>query len=484
MSRSWWRRLTIGRTFAGLLMLAVFFAAARTPADTDVWWHLATARQIMAEGFVRVDPFSATKAGEPWINHSWGSQLLLYGLWRLAGHAGLVVWTAGLATAGMALVYGLGRGPAYHRALPMMLGLTTAIAFWSPRPHMTSFLLCAVVWWILLSDQRGERDWLWAVPPLIALWANLHGGFALGWILLLGTLAGRLLDRRRGGVGAPASSLSRLALVTGASFLAPLVNPYGWRILLVPFDTVRLGSLRLYIDEWASPDFHDLRALPFAVLLVSVLLVAALARTRVSGPEALLVAGAGLMALLAARNVAFFAIVATPLLMRSFDRLLTSLRLRVAVSSSVSTAGALLHVCILLVAILAVGFKTVSVADPSRVAAAEAQLLPAGAARHLSQNPPAGGMFNAYNFGGYLLWSLPEVRVFIDGRTDLYGDAFTTRVIEAERGNGWEGLLDEYGVSTAVVETNSHLDAALEADSGWSLGYEDAIATVYERTGS
>ena len=75
------RRLTIERAAAIILFALLFALATRIPVDTDVWWHLRAGQYTLANGMIRVDPFSFTKLGEPWINHSWGSQLVLYAVW-------------------------------------------------------------------------------------------------------------------------------------------------------------------------------------------------------------------------------------------------------------------------------------------------------------------------------------------------------------------------------------------------------------------
>ncbi len=133
------RQLTIERAAVIILFMLLFALATRIPVDTDTWWHIRSGEYTLTQGMIYADPFSFTKAGEPWINHSWGAQIALYAIWQIAGNFGLAVFVAGLATAGMWFVYKMSAGSAYLRAFAIVLGAATAAVFWSPRPQMFSF---------------------------------------------------------------------------------------------------------------------------------------------------------------------------------------------------------------------------------------------------------------------------------------------------------------------------------------------------------
>src|SRR5262249_10403855 len=138
---------------------------------------------------------SFTKLGQPWINHSWGAQLVIYAAWTLAGSFGLSFFVSALATAGMFFIYKMCEGSAYLRAFPLVLGAATAAVFWSPRPQMFSFFLSAVVLYLLYLYRRKKVDRLWLNPIIMGVWGNLHAGFSIGFIFLGGTIAGEILGR-------------------------------------------------------------------------------------------------------------------------------------------------------------------------------------------------------------------------------------------------------------------------------------------------
>src|SRR5690606_8037518 len=322
------RSLTIERLTTAILFLLLFAMAVRVPLDTDTWWHLRTGEQIVETGRVpQEDSFSHTRAGKPWVDHSWGAQVILYGIYRVSGggvigdggSVGLALYTAALATAGMAVVYRMCEGTAYLRAFVVVLGAAAAAVFWSPRPQMFSFFFTALTLYLLHLYKREETDRLWLLPPLMMLWANLHGGFAIGFIIMFGVIVGEslgaLLDphdsRAIGWAG-----VRRLVIVTVASILAVTINPYGVRMIAVPFQTIGIGALQDFIQEWTSPDFHQPQVWPFAVLLVGLLAAAGVSERRIDWSSLALASGTALMALMAGRNIAVFALVATPVLSR------------------------------------------------------------------------------------------------------------------------------------------------------------------------
>ncbi len=148
------RRLTIERSMTIILFALIFALAARVPVDTDTWWHIRSGEYTLTHGMIYADPFSFTKVGETWINHSWGSQIVLYAAWQIGGAAGLSIFMASLATAGMYFVYKMCEGSPYLRAFALILGSAAAAVFWSPRPQMFSFLLSAVVLYLLYLYRR------------------------------------------------------------------------------------------------------------------------------------------------------------------------------------------------------------------------------------------------------------------------------------------------------------------------------------------
>ena len=104
------------------------------------------------------------------------------------------------------------------------------------------------------------------------------------------------------------------------------------------------------------------------------------------------------------------------------------------------------------------------------------------AVAYIQEQSPPGQLFNSYNWGGYLLWALPEYPVFVDGRTDLYNDELIGEWISVMRvEDGWQDVLDEYNINLILIEAGSTLDRVLEREQEWQLAYSDELSVVYYR---
>lgn len=462
--------------------VAVVVIATRPPTDTDTWWHIRSGAWTLTHGFIYADPFSHTRADVVWINHSWGAQVALWGVYQLAGEAGLALYTTTLAAVGMGFLWAAGSGSAYVRGFVLVLASATAAVFWSARPQMLTFALSAITLWVLwaLLEHRHDRTW-WLVPLLWA-WGNLHAGFSIGFILIGGAVAGGAAERLLGHDGALSWAQLRKLVVVGLAGVAVLVvNPYGPRLLLVPFQTIGLATLGDFIQEWNPPDFHNPQFLPFIVLLAALIALVGASPRRLRPTHIVLLSGTLYLALTGARNVALFATVAAPVLMAHADALL---RERGGRARPLGRVPFVMGVANALLAGLLVGGGLALVAGnlaPARVAAEQAAVLPVAAADYLRAETPPGRLFNSYNWGGYLMFAVPHYPVFVDGRTDLYGDAFLREYLQIYTASGdWAAALDRYDVNLIVVERGSPLAAAVAAN-GWQLAHQDDIAVVYTR---
>ncbi|MBC7809838.1 MAG: hypothetical protein H7175_01755, partial [Burkholderiales bacterium] len=356
----------------------------------------------------------------------------------------------------------------------------TAAVFWSPRPQMFSFVLSAVVLYVLWRYRNGRG--LWLIVPIMVLWGNLHAGYSIGFILLAGAIAGEALNTLTGVEGAVGwRGVGKLILVTAVSAVALLVNPYGADILRVPFETVNIGALQAFIVEWQSPDFHNRQMWPFAAFVLAVLGAAGASQRRFNWTDFLLVAGTAFLSFYAARNIATFAVVATPILTQHLDALLTERGWTFHPVKFVSPRMGLLNAALVVIIGLAALLQVVGGSLPRITRAEYSRSLPVLAAEYINAERPAGPMFNSYNWGGYLMFTLPDYPVFVDGRTDLYGDFLNVYYNTTNGGDGWRETLDEYGINLVVVEAGGGLARNLRVDTGWRLAYEDDLAAVFVR---
>lgn len=480
------QRLTIERTLTIVLFILIFAIAARIPVDTDTWWHLRSGETILQSGFIYTDPFSFTMQGQAWIDHSWGAQVIMSLFWNVGGYLGLTIYMAGLATAGMIFVWLACTGNGYLRAFAIVLGAAAAAVFWSPRPQMISFFLSAVILYLLLDFQRGKRDRLWFIPVIMAIWGNLHAGFSIGLILMVALIAGETM----GNLFAPnrESKVSwrgvrKLCLIFVVSLAAICINPYGLQMLTVPFQTVGIGALQNFIQEWNSPNFHERQMLPFLALLFLTFGAVGASARRLTWTDFFLYSGTAYLALNAGRNVALFAIAVTPMLTHYTNSVLEERGWVFRPQRRVTRMMAIANVAIIVLVGLGAAVKVLAVMTPQSVREALALTLPVAAVEHLNSERPPENLFNSYNWGGYLTYFAQDYPVFVDGRTDLYGDSFLTSAYlnTALGGEGYAAVLDQYGINTLLIETGSGLANALKASPDWEVTYEDDMASVIIR---
>jgi hypothetical protein len=329
------------------------------------------------------------------------------------------------------------------------------------------------------------------------VWANVHGGFAIGFMLMLAYVLGEAINNITRHQDDPVvrwSRLKYLGMAIGVSLLVVVINPHTWRMWIYPFQTVGIGALRDFIQEWQSPDFHLAHAQPFILMLLFIVIAVARAGRSADWTDLTLVGLWMAWALFAARNIAIFGLVTTPVLARYADLAWTRQwqvwgysRVPFATNSRRQsyTPRLLSYVNWLLLGLVLVAatVKIMIPLTPQTNLDAEQKSLPYEAVEFIKSNRPPGPMFNSYNWGGYLIFKLwPDYPVYIDGRTDLYDDDFIRHYIDVMVANdGWQDALREDGINLVVIEKNSTLAKFLRQDPGWEELHADEMAAIFER---
>lgn len=495
MGRSTSTSASRNELFIGLLTaVLVFLMAARTPLDSDLFWHLRAGSDALDTARpVLVDTYSYTRAGQTWVNHSWLGQVVLALVYRLAGWTGLAALVAGLAAGSMFLLYRRMAGPFLWRAFMIVLGALVVAPVWSPRPQIFSLFLLVILDGLLLSSLNLRAKAAWTAV-LFVIWSNLHGGYVLGLLLLVCRACGILLDRWTG--REPGSGREPVLFPLGlglAGFLLAAVNPNGMAMWRVPFQTVGVGALQTAIPEWASPDFHDLTQQPFLWLLAALLLAFGLSGRPVGGFDLVKTVLFAMMGLAARRNFGPFGLLALlPLADYGWTAVIASMpRIRFQPRAGGSISPGLqraLNLIIFFLLALAAAGKLAVVSHPAAVAVYLPAAYPAGAVEFLRERRPEGRLFSTYAWGGFLIWALPGKPVFVDGRTDLYGDEIIGQWLSilaleppGEGRPGWQQLLDRWQADLVLVEPGQPLARALHS-SGWQVLYSDTTSILLERS--
>jgi hypothetical protein len=446
--------------------------------DSDFWWHLKTGQYIVENHALPVpDPFAFTtaSAGQAYpgeavtrhfnLTHEWLAQVLFYVVWRVTGFGGVVLFRATLLAAfcGLAGLVAWRRCAGFYRSLAAACAAAgMAIPFALDRPYLITFLLLAATIAIL-----EYRRYVWLLPPLFLIWANCHGGFFLGW-LVLGAYSAEALWQRSG-------DARRLCLVSALSVLLSGVNPNGYRILQVLL-YYRSSSQTRNLLEWARPAWFGWSE--FTVLWLGAVLLMLWAWRRVRPVDWILFPAFAAAAFSAQRNTILVGLIA-PIVIVSYFPWKRRLPALAPFAASL---------------VLIASGMAATWGNAFQLRAAEWRY-PAGAADFLLAHHVAGPIFNTYEYGGYLIWRLwPEQRVFIDGRSlseSLFQDYGRILYnVEESGGNNAQQLLDRYGVQTIVMNTFEYSQglvyrlAPALADpqqTEWKLVYADPTAIVLMR---
>ena len=457
--------------------MGIVSLAVRPAVDPDLWWHLRTGQLTLQNHAVfRIDPYSFTRGGQAWINHEWLSDVLMFGLYRLGGWGGLMVTFAVVIAAAYLLAFRRCSGRPYLAGILTTWAALASLPVWGVRPQVLSLFLASLFLVLYDISQSRPRTLWWAVP-LMLLWVNLHAGYALGIgllvLLLVGDAADAIIGSEPSAHAAP--RIRTMALVIAGCLAVVPINPYGTKMYLYPLATLRSVSMQSKIAEWFSPNFHDPKYLPLALLMLATIAALALSTRRLRAGELLLLLAANLAALLSVRHIAIYALIAVPILSKLLAGRFEGRSRGRAVPFAIAavTNGAML---VAFTTFIALHIRTTVKGQTE----AEANAFPVRAVSFLATQRPPGPMLNHYDWGGYLIWRLyPDCRVFIDGRADVYGDSLMKDFDNANSLSGdWRGVLQRWKIRTIILPPDSPLITALQSSSDWKQLYSDSQATI------
>ena len=450
--------------YAGLLALG-----NRMLADPDTFWQIKVGQWILDNGAVpRADIFSFTLHGQPWISTQWLAQACYALAFSVAGWAGPVVLTAAsIATAFALLAWLLERRLDKFIVLVLLLA---ALAIASPhflvRPHALAIpLMVAWVAGLIAAADRGGTP-SFSLPPLMTLWANLHGSFVFGLVLIGAIGLDALMNVER---PARVQLLLRWFVFGLVALAASCITPYGWDSLLAARNILNLGAALSMITEWRPADFTRFGAFEGVLLLG----LGAILFKGLKLPLMRIVLTLGLlhMALASARNATVLAlllpiVLAAPLAAR-FGGAVVSPPNGGQLRSMVALAA-----LAVIVSMTAIVITTSRYAPPSGIAPAVAALKERGVSRVL----------NDYDFGGYLIWA--GVPVAIDGRTELYGERFMVeldRTMTLKSPDALFVMLKSYRIDATLLWRRTPAAQLLDHVDGWKKVFADDNVVAHVR---
>jgi hypothetical protein len=445
----------------------------RLLGDPDTYSHVALGRWILDHRAVPTgDPFSETMRGAHWLAFEWLSEVAYAGAYALGGWAAVAALAAAAAAAafGQLTRFLLRQWP----PVPTLIAMLAALVLTSPhilaRPHLLALPL--MVGWVaaLIRAVDTGRPPPWHMIPLMTLWANLHGSFSFGLVMIGPIVCEALCDASR-------SERWRVArqwmLFAALALAAACLNPYGPQMILVTLHTAMLGDALRIVTEWQPQDFS--RPDAFEIVMLASFGYALYHGVKLPPLRILMLFGVLQLSLSQARHADLLGLLAPLFLARPLARQFGALA---------ASPGALVTRCFSAWPAVATGLLLVAV---TAVLVARDDIAPAAnitPARALKSFDVAkvGPILNDYDFGGYL--DFVGIAPFVDGRAELYGRDFILRyhnAVSLENLPDFLRLLDEYRIGVTLLAPTTPAVALLDRLPGWQRVYADNVAVVHER---
>lgn len=490
-----------------LLFLFFINLTLQPLVEPDFGWHLRTGIDLLSHEWhmPQTDPYSHTMPEWPWVEHAWltdGIIAIIYTGLGASGGLGVIVFFAGIITGAFLLAAATARAGRTVQCLAMAGAAWVALPFLGARIQMITLLGLALVLWLWSRYQTRQSASLWMVPPLVLLWANLHGGFTaglftFGLILSVAAVIRLIADARPQFVDCieePVLSwrqINHMAVILGIALSVTLINPYGWRLYQEIGQSLSDRFMIDTLQEWQPVSVSHRAGMTYVVFLASLGLAMLCFYRRVE-PTRWAVLGVFLaLSLRHWRNVPFFLLVSIPLAAEMVQVVIGWLADKVPTFRHQMRQWLIGVTVAVAAGIVLLGSEHLERVAESGLSPAkffETTEYPIEAVQWIQEHRSELGerLYNDYGFGGFLLWWLPDEKIFIDGRMPAWriGDRWIFYDYIAL--TSWDhpalGVLDKYAVDWAMTTTGEILDRALSLQPAWRVRYTDHKVRIYGRT--
>ncbi|HAO94217.1 MAG: hypothetical protein A2X99_08370 [Deltaproteobacteria bacterium GWB2_55_19] len=478
----------------GALILVISFQKQHW--DSDILWALKSGEWILERFEVPLtDPFSYTFGGKPWVDFTWGFQVLARLFYDYLGKwAGLYVLQAGLISATFAFMYVTLRRTiegVWPAIALLYLAFITAHTRFIIRPHLFEYFFVSLYFMLFTLYERKNRPvYLYALIPLQVVWVNVHSSAILGLFMAGSYAAGEVIDalREKRLKRALDGDIKRYSFIAAVLPIASLLNPYGLKLVVFAFihNSVDNKDALRHIGEWTKPHLKELffyfypfppDRFAFALLAALTAIAILLNLRRLKARSVFLMLAAVYMAVSHVRWIALFAFFAVPVIALNIAGALDEKKDR----PILKTAAFLLSLCLavaLVYDIASPGFRR-----HLGLGLSEGQF-PSGTVDFMRRNNIRGNIYNEYVFGGYLINEYPEVKVFIDGRTPtVYSSYFfwTSRLVNDRK--LWDKVVEEHSIDMALVKLDSAFCGKLRENDEWAPVSFDQTSALFLKKG-
>ena len=457
--------------------LPVLGALIANLSSVDLAYHLRAGAMILDIGAIPSrDMFTFTAAGAPWLDQQWGAQVILAAVYRLGGWTGLVLLRAALVGVLFAVVLATCRraGLTQRTAawLTLAVFIVTAVAL-ALRPQLFGMLLFAFVVYLVV-DGRAHPNRLWLVLPIVAAWANLHGSFFLGPLIVGLAWLSDAHDRVPGA--------HRTLAVALLAALAACLNPFGPQVWAYAAGLTTNAGVTARITEWQPTSVQSVPGILFFASAIAVAAIVARARRRLPWPALLWLAVFFAIGVYAARGVAWWPIGVLPVV----APLLAAGRANATSRTTERPRRPNLAIAVAVVVVAIAVLPAWRPADPGWGApSGVVGSAPSGITAALrAMAGPADRLLNPQPWGSWFEFALPGLPVAIDSRIEVFPktvwDDYET---VSSASPGWVAILDRWGVTIIATsrDEDGTLAAALAASAAWKQTYADADGALFVR---
>jgi hypothetical protein len=477
------------KAFSFPMMLATFLVGGVAASvrlfdvDPDSWWHIKVGESVLAtHHFPTTDPYSFTVHGQLWLAYEWLGEIVLATAQRLGGLRGLDALLIALGCVVMLAIYAFatirtGNSKAGFAAASILLIL--ARPSFSLRPQMFGYLFLVLTLIALELFRQGKRGALWGLPLLMLAWVNIHGSWVIGMGAIFVYWMSGLVEFQVGGIETQrwsADDRRRISFVFLLCLCVLPFTPYGTRIAMSPFEYASSLPLNVTkIMEWQPMAFNLAGGKIFLALLLGFVVVQIAFRYTWNLAELALFLFGTVMACLHIRFLLVFVPFFAPILAVMIARWMRAYEAR--------KDRFVLNAALMAVVAFGVVRYFPSRAQLERIVS---EKWPVDAVEYLNTHEVPGPMYNAYGFGGYLVWTRgPEHKVFIDGRADVYerGGVFADYLHISRLEPGALSVLRNYGIRSCLINRDEALGTLLAASPDWKRVYSDSVAALYVHQG-
>jgi hypothetical protein len=483
------QKLPMRVIFLGAIIALILILALKSPSDPDMGWHLRNGQLFLeTKKLFATDPYSYTMSDFPLIAHSWATDIIIFKLnqwgkfWLLAIFFSLITGLAFfIATSSV-------KAKTEYKLIAVLLGVMASLPILGVRSQMITLLFLGVLLNILFEySENPQTGKIFFLPFIFFFWTNLHGGFFIGMTTLIifgGIEFFRIIGQKIfKSISVHSNLLFQRWLVLLYVFFfclfATFVNPYGYRIYEEVFHTIFNPLQMSFISEWFPITFNNPMASQFTIYLVLLGILLIFYWRRL--PFAYL----GLVIIFIFitfphwRNMPLLVMISLPFLVKIVEELTKD-----------SLAEFTRKGWVVLILLILLGYHIQKMVNNILPEIKSEKLMainngyPYYATSWLKEHPQTGKIYNEYNWGGYLIWQDPQIKVFIDGRMppwklpgrDILDDFRKISNLQ----DGWEEVLKKYNPDYALIYSNSKLKPVLLSQQ-WKIIYSDNLATIVHK---